>query len=234
MNDLAAAFHAALGLVTGADPALLGIVALSLQVSLAALLVAAVVGLPLGALLAVARFRGRGAVIVAINALMGLPPVLCGLLVYLLLSRSGPLGPMGLLFTPTAMVVAQAVLIAPIVAALARQVLESLWEEYAEQLRSFRISTARAIPTLLWDGRFALLTVLLAGFGRAAAEVGAVMIVGGNIEGFTRVMTTAIALETSKGDLPLALALGMVLMTIVLGVNALAQGLRGAAARWAG
>jgi tungstate transport system permease protein len=132
------------------------------------------------------------------------------------------------------MIIAQAVLITPIIAALARQVLEGLWEEYAEQLRSFRISTARAIPTLLWDGRFALLTVLLAGFGRAAAEVGAVMIVGGNIEGFTRVMTTAIALETSKGDLPLALALGLVLMAIVLGVNALAQGLRGAAARWAG
>jgi tungstate transport system permease protein len=234
MGDLATALRAAIALVAGADPALLGIVALSLQVSLAALLIAAVIGLPLGALLAVARFPGRGAVIVALNALMGLPPVLCGLLVYLLLSRSGPLGPLGLLFTPTAMIIAQAVLITPIIAALARQVLEGLWEEYAEQLRSFRISTARAIPTLLWDGRFALLTVLLAGFGRAAAEVGAVMIVGGNIEGFTRVMTTAIALETSKGDLPLALALGLVLMAIVLGVNALAQGLRGAAARWAG
>jgi tungstate transport system permease protein len=234
MGDLGNAFQAAIGLLTGADPSLLGIVALSLQVSLAALLIAALVGLPLGALLAVARFPGRGAVIVALNALMGLPPVLCGLLVYLLLSRSGPLGSLGLLFTPTAMIVAQAVLITPIVAALARQVLEGLWEEYAEQLRSFRISAARAVPTLLWDGRFALLTVLLAGFGRAAAEVGAVMIVGGNIDGFTRVMTTAIALETSKGDLPLALALGMVLMAIVLTVNALAQGLRGVAARWAG
>ena len=234
MNDIASAFSAAFGLLSGADPALFGIVLLSLEVSLAALGIAAVVGLPLGALLAVARFPGRGAVIVVLNALMGLPPVLCGLLVYLLLSRSGPLGPLGLLFTPTAMIIAQSVLIAPIVAALARQVLEGMWEEYAEQFRSLRVSTLRAVPTLLWDGRFALFTVLLAGFGRAAAEVGAVMIVGGNIEGFTRVMTTAIALETSKGDLPLALALGLVLMGIVLTVNALAQGLRGAAARWAG
>ncbi|MBR0683719.1 ABC transporter permease [Roseomonas eburnea] len=234
MNDLGSAFEAAIGLVSGADPALLGIVLLSLQVSLSALAVAALVGLPLGALLAVARFPGRAAVIVALNALMGLPPVLCGLLIYLLLSRAGPLGPLGLLFTPTAMVIAQAVLIAPIVAALARQVLEGMWEEYGEQLRSFRVSAIRAVPTLLWDGRFALLTVLLAGFGRAAAEVGAVMIVGGNIEGYTRVMTTAIALETSKGDLPLALALGMVLMAIVAVVNALAQGLRDVAGRWAG
>jgi tungstate transport system permease protein len=203
-------------------------------VSLSAVAVAALVGLPLGALLAVARFPGRDGVVVMLNALMGLPPVVAGLLIYLLLSRAGPLGPLGLLFTPTAMVIAQAVLIAPILAALARQVLEGLWEEYAEQLRSFGAGPWRAVPTLLWDGRFALLTVLLAGFGRASAEVGAVMIVGGNIEGFTRVMTTAIALETSKGDLPLALALGMVLMTVVVTVNALAQGLRGAALRWAG
>jgi tungstate transport system permease protein len=153
------------------------------------------------------------------------------LLIYLLLSRSGPLGPLGLLFTPTAMVIAQAVLITPILAALTRQALEALWEEYAEQLQSFGAGPARAVPTLLWDGRFVLLTVLLAGFGRASAEVGAVMVVGGNIEGFTRVMTTAIALETSKGDLPLALALGMVLMTVVLAVNALAQLLRDAATR---
>ncbi len=234
MNDLGEAFVTAVALVRSADPALMHIVALSLRVSLAALAVAALVGLPLGALLAVARFPGRGAVVVALNALMGLPPVLCGLLIYLLLSRSGPLGSFGLLFTPGAMVVAQAVLIAPIVAALGRQVLEGMWEEYAEQFLSFRVSALRAVPTLLWDGRFALSTVLLAGFGRAAAEVGAVMIVGGNIEGYTRVMTTAIALETSKGDLPLAIALGLVLMTIVVTVNALAQGLRGAAARWAG
>ncbi|WP_246503663.1 ABC transporter permease [Plastoroseomonas arctica] len=234
MNDLSAAFAAAAGLLAGGDPAVLGIIGLSLRVSLSAVVIAALVGLPLGALLAVARFPGRGALIVTLNALMGLPPVVCGLLVYLLLSRSGPLGSLGLLFTPGAMIAAQAVLIAPILAALTRQVLESYWEEYAEQLRSFGAGPWRAIPTLLWDGRFALLTVLLAGFGRASAEVGAVMIVGGNIEGFTRVMTTAIALETSKGDLPLALALGMVLMAIVLGVNAAAQTLRGAATRWAG
>ena len=234
MNDLGSAFSTAFGLVATADPAVAQIVLLSLRVSLTAVAVAALVGLPLGALLAVARFPGRGGVIVVLNALMGLPPVVAGLLIYLLLSRSGPHGPLGLLFTPTAMVIAQAVLITPILAALTRQVLEGLWEEYAEQLRSFGAGPWRAVPTLLWDGRFMLLTVLLAGFGRAAAEVGAVMVVGGNIEGFTRVMTTAIALETSKGDLPLALALGMVLMAIVVTVNALAQILRDAAARWAG
>jgi tungstate transport system permease protein len=234
LNDVNAAFAAAAGLIVDADPAVLGIVMLSLRVSVCAVAIAAVIGLPLGALLAVTRFPGRGAVVVALNALMGLPPVVCGLLVYLLLSRSGPLGQWGLLFTPSAMIFAQAVLIAPILAALTRQVLESYWEEYAEQLRSFGAGPWRAVPTLLWDGRFALLTVLLAGFGRASAEVGAVMIVGGNIEGYTRVMTTAIALETSKGDLPLALALGIVLMAIVLGVNAAAHALRGNATRWAG
>jgi tungstate transport system permease protein len=234
LHDLTSALATASMLVLTADPAVMRIIALSLQVSLSATLVAAIIGLPLGALLAVRPFPGRGAVLVALNALMGLPPVVCGLLVYLLLSRSGPLGGLGLLFTPWAMVIAQAVLITPILAALTRQVLEGLWEEYAEQLRSFGAGPGRAVPTLLWDGRFALLTVLLAGFGRASAEVGAVMIVGGNIEGFTRVMTTAIALETSKGDLPLALALGMVLMVIVLGVNALAQTLRETARAWAG
>lgn len=234
MNDLGSAVSTAFGLVAAADPALAEIVLLSLRVSLAAVALAALVGLPLGALLAVARFPGRGGVIVLLNALMGLPPVVAGLLIYLALSRSGPLGPLGLLFTPAAMVIAQAVLVTPILAALTRQVLEALWEEYAEQLRSFGAGPWRAAPTLLWDGRFMLLTVLLAGFGRAAAEVGAVMVVGGNIEGFTRVMTTAIALETSKGDLPLAIALGMVLMAIVVAVNALAQGLRDLAARWAG
>ena len=223
MNDLGTAAATALDLVLAADPVLARIVALSLRVSLTALLVAACIGLPLGALLAVARFPGRGAVLTLLNALMGLPPVVVGLLVYLILSRSGPLGHWGLLFTPSAMVIAQAVLIAPILAALSRQVLEALWEEYADQLRSLGAGPLRAVPTLLWDGRFALLTVLLAGFGRAAAEVGAVMIVGGNIEGFTRVMTTAIALETSAGNLPLALALGMVLMAVVILVNALAQ-----------
>jgi len=234
VNDLASAASTALRLVATADPTVVQVVLLSLRVSLTAVAVAALIGLPLGALLAVARFPGRRGVIVVLNALMGLPPVVAGLLIYLLLSRSGPLGGLGLLFTPAAMVIAQAALITPILAALARQVLEGLWEEYAEQLRSFGAGPWRAVPTLLWDGRFALLTVLLAGFGRASAEVGAVIIVGGNIEGFTRVMTTAIALETSKGDLPLALALGLVLMTIVLAVNALAQGLRDASARWAG
>jgi tungstate transport system permease protein len=234
VQDLGAAVGTAIDLVASGDPTLGAIVSLSLRVSLAAVGLAALLGLPLGALLAVARFPGRHAVVVALNALMGLPPVVAGLLIYLLLSRSGPLGPLGLLFTPAAMVIAQAVLIAPILAALSRGVLEQLWEEYAEQLRSFGATAWRAVPTLLWDGRFALLTVLLSGFGRAAAEVGAVMIVGGNIEGFTRVMTTAIALETSKGDLPLALALGAVLMAIVLGVNAAAQVARDAALRWAG
>jgi tungstate transport system permease protein len=231
MNEIGTAFGLALGLIAGGDPGLLRVVGLSLRVSLTAVAVAAVVGLPLGALLAVARFPGRRAVVVALNALMGLPPVVAGLVIYLLLSRSGPLGSLGLLFTPTAMVIAQAVLIAPILAALTRQALEALWEEYAEQLRSCGAGPLRAVPTLLRDGRFALLTVTLAGFGRASAEVGAVIVVGGNIEGFTRVMTTAIALETSKGDLPLALALGIVLMAVVLAVNAAAQALRDLAAR---
>jgi len=227
VQDIGAAFR----LVLSGDPAMLAIVGLSLRVSLTAVLLGALIGLPLGALLAVTRFPGRKAIIVTLNALMGLPPVLVGLLVYLLLSRSGPLGAWGLLFTPGAMIVAQTILVAPILAALSRQALEGLWEEYAEQLRSFGAGPLRAVPTLLWDGRFALLTVLLAGFGRAAAEVGAVMIVGGNIDGYTRVMTTAIALETSKGDLPLAIGLGLVLVAIVLAVNALAQGLREAASR---
>ena len=231
MTDLSAAFFAALGLISGADPTVFRIVLLSLQVSLTAVALAALIGLPLGALLAVGRFPGRRFLVLTGNALMGLPPVVAGLLVYLALSRSGPLGSWGLLFTPGAMVVAQVVLITPILAALSREVLEGMWEEYAEQLRSFGAGPRQAVPTLLWDGRFALLTVLLAGFGRASAEVGAVMIVGGNIEGHTRVMTTAIALETSKGDLPLALALGIILMTVVLAVNAVAQVLREVATR---
>lgn len=234
MQDIGGAFEQALGLVAAGDPGLWAIIALSLRVSLTATLIAGCIGLPLGALLAVARFPGRQGLLVLLNALMGLPPVVAGLVIYILLSRSGPLGGFGLLFTPTAMVIAQAVLITPILAALTRQVLEGMWEEYAEQLRSLGSGPGRAVRTLLWDGRFALLTVLLAGFGRASAEVGAVMVVGGNIEGFTRVMTTAIALETSKGDLPLALALGIVLMAIVLSVNAAAQVLREASARWAG
>jgi len=229
MTDLGDAFDAAWRLLAGPDPALAGIVGLSLQTSLLAVVLAAIPGLPLGAWLAVHRFAGRGVVVAVANAMMGLPPVVAGLVLYLLLSRSGPLGSLGLLFTPGALVLAQAVLVAPILVALSRQALEALWEEYEEQLRSFGAGPGRAVRTLLWEGRFALMTVLRAGFGRAATEVGAVMIVGGNIEGYTRTMTTAIALETSKGDLPLALALGGVLLVVVLLVNGLAQVLRGAA-----
>jgi tungstate transport system permease protein len=199
------------------------IVVLSLEVSLAAVLLAAAIGLPLGAAVAVARFPGREAAIVLLNALMGLPPVVVGLAVYLLLSRAGPLGELGLLFTPGAMVIAQTVLITPIIAALARQAIEDAWREYEEQLRSLGVHGIRAALTLLWDTRFSLLTAVLAGLGRASAEVGAVMIVGGNIDGVTRVMTTTIALETSKGDLPLALGVGVVLIAIVLVLNAAAM-----------
>jgi tungstate transport system permease protein len=209
-------------------------VGLSLGVSLAAITFAALLGLPLGALVALARFPGREAVVVLLNAFMGLPPVVVGLLVYLLLSRSGPLGPLGLLFTPTAMVIAQTLLVLPIVAALTRQTVADLWEEYAEQLTSLNIGRWHAIGTLLWDGRFSLLTGLLAGFGRAAAEVGAVMLVGGNIRGHTRTMTTTIALETSRGDLPLALGLGIVLIGLIALVNALAYGLGEVARRRTG
>ena len=207
------------------------IVLLSLEVSLSAVILATIVGLPLGAALAVKRFAGRRAVIVTLNALMGLPPVVVGLLVYLLLSRAGPLGELGLLFTPGAMVIAQTVLILPIVAALARQALEDAWREYEEQLRSLGAEGLQAALTLLWDARFSLMTAVLAGLGRAAAEVGAVMIVGGNIDGVTRVMTTAIALETSKGDLPLALGLGFVLIAIVLALNTAAQLVKDSAQR---
>ena len=224
----------ALDLVLTGDPALLAIVRLSLLVSLSAVLFAALVGLPLGALVALTRFPGREAVIVILNTLMGLPPVVVGLTVYLLLSRSGPLGSWGLLFTPQAMVVAQTILITPIIAALSRQTIEDLWVEYRDELAAMNVGPARRVATLLWDARFSLVTALLAGFGRAAAEVGAVIIVGGNIDGFTRVMTTAIALETSKGDLPLAIGLGMVLIAIVIVVNALAWGVRRAGERFAG
>ncbi len=216
-------FGLALQLIWQADPALVGIVGLSLRVTGTALLIAAVLGLPLGALLGIARFWGRAAVIVVWSALMGLPPVVAGLVVYLLLSRSGPLGGLGLLFTPTAMIVAQTALILPIVVSLTRQVVEDLWECYADQLRSLGSSSWRAVPTLLWDGRLTLVTVLLAGFGRASAEVGAVLIVGGNIAGYTRTMTTAIALETSRGALALALALGIILLALTLVLNALAH-----------
>jgi tungstate transport system permease protein len=219
LSDFGAAVTAALGLIAGFDPGLIGIVALSVKVSLSAVAIAALLGLPLGAVVALGRFPGRRALLVTLNALMGLPPVVVGLFVYLLLSRAGPLGSLGLLFTPPAMVIAQAILITPIIAALARQVVEDSWVEYQEQLRSLGAPPRRALWTLLWDTRFSLVTVVLAGFGRAAAEVGAVIIVGGNIDGVTRVMTTAITLETSKGDLPLALGLGLVLMTLVLTAN---------------
>ena len=231
MQDFAAAFGLAFDLILAADPALTEIVGLSLRVSLTAVLIACALGLPLGAALAVFRFPGRGALIVTVSALMGLPPVVVGLCVYLLLSNAGPLGVLQLLYTPTAMIIAQTLLVAPIVAALTRQLVEDLHAEYDEQLRSFAVGRLRTLATLLWDGRYGLLTVALAGFGRAVAEVGAVIIVGGNINHVTRVMTTAIALETSKGDLALALALGMILILLALAVNAAALSLRGTAAR---
>jgi tungstate transport system permease protein len=224
----------ALALVLAADPALLAIVGLSLLVSLTAVVLAAVIGVPLGALLALTRFPGRESAIVVLNALMGLPPVVVGLAIYLLLSRSGPLGALGLLFTPQAMVVAQTVLVTPIIAALTRQTVEDLWGEYRDELAAMDVGPLRRVATLIWDARFSLVTAFLAGFGRAAAEVGAVIIVGGNIAGYTRTMTTAIALETSKGDLPLAIGLGLVLLAIVVAVNALAWGTRRAAKRYAG
>ena len=229
METLTDALFGALRLLASRDPALYAIVALSLAVSLSAVVAAALLGLPLGAAVAVGRFRGRRTVIVLLNALMGLPPVVVGLVVYLVLSRAGPLGGLGLLFTPGAMVIAQTILVLPIIAALARQAVEDAWNEYEEQLRSLGAQGMQAALTLLWDARFSLITAVLAGLGRASAEVGAVMIVGGNIDGVTRVMTTAIALETSKGDLPLALGLGFVLIAIVLALNTAAQLIKDAA-----
>lgn len=223
MNTVVGSLHAALGLIASGEGQLAQIVLLSLRVSLSSVVVAALFGFPLGALLAVGSFPGRQAVLVVINGFMGLPSVVVGLLVYLLLSRAGPLGPLGILFTPTAMVVAQTILITPLMAALTRQIVADAWAEYQEQLRSLGAGPWRAALTLLWDTRFSLFTALLAGFGRAASEVGAVMIVGGNISGVTRVMTTTIALETSKGDLPLALALGLVLIALILAVNTAAH-----------
>jgi tungstate transport system permease protein len=220
MNEILAAVGEAGRMIARFDAAVVDIVLLSLRVSLTAVLSACLIGLPLGAAIAVGRFPGRRALIVVLNALMGLPPVVVGLFVYLMLSRAGPLGELGILFTPAAMVVAQTILIAPIVAALSRQVIEDAWQEYREQLRSLGAGPLVAAVTLLWDTRFSLVTIVLAGFGRAAAEVGAVIIVGGNIDGVTRVMTTAIALETSKGDLPLALGLGVILLSLVLALNA--------------
>ena len=224
----------ALQLVLSGDPGLFAIVRLSLLVSLSAVLFATLLGVPLGALLALTHFRSREAVIVVLNALMGLPPVVVGLAIFLLLSRSGPLVSLGLLFTPQAMVIAQTVLVSPIIAALTRQTIEDLWVEYQDELAAMNVSPMRRVMTLIWDARFSLVTALLAGFGRAAAEVGAIIIVGGNIDGFTRTMTTAIALETSKGDLPLAIGLGLVLIVIVIVINALAWGIRRAGERYAG
>lgn len=231
MDDVRTAFCTALGLLVGLDRDLGAIVRLSLQVSLAAVGLATVLGLPLGAAVAVWRFPGQAVVRVGLNALLGFPPVVVGLIVYLLLSRAGPLGSWGLLFTPTAMVVAQCLLVTPIIAAFTQQTMADMYEEYAEQLRSLGVGPWRALWTLLWEGRFSLLTGLLAGFGRASAEVGAVIIVGGNMHQVTRVMTTTIALETSKGNLALALALGMLLMLLVLAVNAAAMVVRDLAKR---
>lgn len=230
MDSDASALH----LVLTADPVLVAIVKLSLLVSLSAVVFAALIGIPFGAWLALARFPGRQAVIVLVNAMMGLPPVVVGLAIYLALSHSGPLGRWGLLFTPQAMVIAQTVLVAPIIAALTRQTVEDLWAEYQDELNAMNVGPLRRVTTLILDARFSLMTALLAGFGRAAAEVGAIIIVGGNIEGFTRTMTTAIALETSKGDLPLAMGLGLVLITIVIAINALAWSARRAGERFAG
>jgi tungstate transport system permease protein len=231
MEGLAEAARNALQLILSGDAALGGIVLLSLRVSLSAVLVATVIGLPLGAAIGVGRFPGRRAVVVLLNALMGLPPVVVGLFVYLMLSRAGPLGSLGILFTPSAMVIAQTILILPIIAALCRQAVADAWVEYEEQLRSLGATGWSAALTLVWEIRFSLLTAVLAGLGRASAEVGAVMIVGGNIDGVTRVMTTTIALETSKGDLPLALALGLVLILLVITLNAAAAYVRDAAQR---
>jgi tungstate transport system permease protein len=230
LSDNVSAFE----LLLTADPALLAIVQLSLVVSLSAVLLAGLIGVPFGAALALTRFAGREVIVVVLNALMGLPPVVVGLAVYLLLSRSGPLGSWGLLFTPQAMIIAQTILVAPIIAALTRQTIEDLASEYRDELAAMDVGPLGRIATLIWDGRFSLVTALLAGFGRAAAEVGAVIIVGGNIDGFTRTMTTAIALETSKGDLSLAIGLGTVLIAIVIVVNAAAWCLRRAGERFAG
>jgi len=223
MSELLEAFRTAVRLIVTLDPALAEIVGLSLRVSLSALVIATLLALPIGASVGILRFPGRRLAIILLNSLLGLPPVVVGLLVYLFLSRSGPLGELGLLFTPTAMIIAQTALITPIIAALSRQVMEDLFEEYDEQLRSLGAGPLRSIGTLLWEGRFSLLTAVLAGFGRAVAEVGAVIIVGGNIAHLTRVMTTAIALETNRGDLPLALGLGLLLIGLSILVNAAAH-----------
>ncbi|AXS40359.1 ABC transporter permease [Breoghania sp. L-A4] len=233
MQDFSSAFLQAFWLVLSMDADLLEIVGLSLRVSLMAVAIAAFIGLPLGAFLAVARFPGRTVVLVLLNAMMGLPPVVVGLMVYLALSNAGPLGALQLLYTPGAMIAAQAVLVTPIVAALARQTIEDMRGEYSEYLQTLGVGTMGMVGTLLLDARYSLLTALLAGFGRAVAEVGAVIIVGGNINHVTRVMTTTIALETSKGNLALALGLGLILIIIAVLVNAGVMGLKASAARTA-
>lgn len=219
MDDFATAFALAFEMIGALDADLVEIVGLSLKVSLTAVGIAALIGLPLGAAVALFRFPGAGLLTIVLNAMMGLPPVVVGLVVYLLISRAGPLGVLELLFTPAAMIFAQVLLVMPIIAALTRQVVIDLWEEYDELLLSLGIGRGRAIGTLLWDGRFRVLSVVLAGLGRAMAEVGAVMIVGGNINHVTRVMTTTIALETSKGNLTLALGLGIILLALSLLIN---------------
>jgi tungstate transport system permease protein len=231
MEDIQAAFSLAAGLIFSGDADLFEIVGLSMSVSVTAVAVACALGMTLGAAIAVTRFPGRQAIIVLLNALMGLPPVVVGLGVYLLLSRAGPFGVLGLLYTPTAMIIAQTILVTPVIAALTRQVVEDLHREYDEALKSLGVKGVGLIRTLLWDARYSLITVALAGFGRAVAEVGAVIIVGGNIDHLTRMMTTAIALETSKGNLALALALGIVLVGISLLVNGAVSGLGGAVGR---
>lgn len=225
---------AALNLVLSFDAGLFQVIQLSLAVSLSAVVLAALIGVPFGAFVALNDFPGRAFIIVVVNALMGLPPVVVGLIVYLSLSRSGPLGSWGILFTPQAMVIAQTILVAPIIAALTRQTIEDYWAEYRDELTAMNIGPFGRAVTLIWDARFSLLTALLAGFGRAAAEVGAIIIVGGNIDGFTRTMTTTIALETSKGDLPRAIALGLVLIAIIIAINALTWGVQRASAKIAG
>ena len=233
MADFLEAFHTAVRLIVTLDPRLVEIVLLSLKVSLLAVVIASAIGFTLGGALAVYRFPGRGAVAALLSALMGLPPVVAGLFVYLLLSNAGPLGVLQLLYTPTAMIIAQVVLVVPIIAALTRQACANLLEEYDEQLRSLGASSSAIVITLLWDGRYRLITAVLAGFGRAIAEVGAVMIVGGNIDHVTRTMTTAIALETSKGEIALALALGIVLLLTAFAVNAALMGVLRFASRLA-
>ncbi len=231
MDAFGAILGRAIGLILAADADLLEIIGLSLRVTLIAVAIACAIGLPLGAVVGAFRFPGRPLITVMLNALMGLPPVVVGLAVYLMLSASGPLGVLGLLYTPTAMIIAQTILVTPIVAALTKQVVEDLNREYAEQFASFGVGPVDRVAALLWDARYSLLTVALAGFGRGIAEVGAVIIVGGNINHVTRVMTTSIALETSKGNLELALALGVVLLAIAVVVNAAVMTVRASAAR---